>query len=79
MTGTKAAERLRIERDLLGDLLDDARRAVLAGDLEAELLARHVLSWPPLAGRLERMGPGLVHPRDSSAAKRVLAGLLRQG
>jgi hypothetical protein len=35
VTGTKAAERLRIERDLLGDLLDDARRAVLAGDLEA--------------------------------------------
>lgn len=48
-------------------------------ELLADVLAAHIARFPPLAGRLERMGPGLVHPRDSSAAKRVLAGLLRQG
>lgn len=71
----------RAWRELLADVLADASRALRGGDADiaAEELAAHIARFPPLAGRLERMGPGLVHPRDSSAAKRVLAGLLRQG
>ena len=48
-------------------------------ELLADVLAAHIARFPPLAGRLERIGPGLVRPSDRSAAKRVLVGLLRRG
>jgi len=58
---------------------EEALRALLAGDVGAELLALHVLRFQPLADRLRCMGPGLVRPRDRATARRALAGLLRQG
>ncbi len=65
-------------RELLADVLADACRALRGedDDIDAAELAAHVARFPPLAARLEKLGPLLVRPRDRRAARRVLAGLL---
>ena len=65
-----------MRRDLLADLLDDARRLILAGDARAEALAAHILSFEPLRDAFAKLGPLVVHPRDRAEARRTLARLL---
>lgn len=74
MSQKQAAERLRIERELLADLLDDARRQILAGDIRAELLAVHLLGFEPLRSAFSKLGPLAMRKRDQRAARRFLSG-----
>jgi len=64
-----------MRRELLVDLLDDARRLILAGDDRGEALAAHILAFEPLQAAFAKLAPLVVHPRDRAEARRTLARL----